>query len=60
MKKDKILGTKDDELSAYKCIAEQKFIERELWWKSSLDSIDHGIITTTTDGYINYMNQLRK
>jgi len=44
------------EIALYKSKSERKIKERELWWKSSLGSIVQGIITTTKDGNINYMN----
>jgi hypothetical protein len=58
MKKENIILTKDEKLSAYKYNAEQIIKESELWWKSAFDSIDQGIITTTNDGCINYMNSV--
>ncbi|MFA6596700.1 MAG: ATP-binding protein [Ignavibacteriaceae bacterium] len=44
------------DLSIYKSKTERKLRESELWWKSSIDSIDQGIITTAVDGSINYIN----
>lgn len=44
------------EISFFKSRANRKIKESELFWKSAFDSIDQGIITTTSDGCINYMN----
>jgi len=44
------------DLSLSKSKTERKLRESELWWKSSIDSIDQGIITVTIDGGITYLN----